>query len=332
MLFSEKKNLAGGKIYVPSYIRAALALNDGCPLHATVFSEDSLGLSEINLTPVPPAAWQDTWRLQATIKNEPGVLSALTVLLGEHDIDIILSRGVTIQRDRTFQLDLHLDLSRYSSTLDGTPEARKQNPLRPVRELKAEIALTLLERLEFVTPNKPMLSLHRNLALHRAYQQMERRYAVSLKNGCIDLATVISNEIAPGSGARRRYYVVADEDNAVVRAYVIQPGCGFIHCRVVMENQVGALGRVASALTQYGLNIYQFFAREGGAQRGCIIDLIVRKEQEMHEIPSWPVIRRDIERAIAQAGGRNGESSVKILEGTTPNEPPAEVWSHDEVS
>jgi acetolactate synthase small subunit len=306
MLFSDQLEYNGERFAIPGFIRLALALNDNASLFATAFRAGEPGIVEIDLTPIPHDAWQDTWRLEATIQNRSGALARLTKVLTDRKIDIVLSRGVTIQRDTTFQMDLHLNLSHYESQLDGTISQRRHNPLRPVNELRAEIGLCLLHYLEFVTQEKPMLSLRRNLALFRAYHALEDRHSCLMRKGVLECDKVLRERIRKSLSAKKdgaSYYVVGDEDNSVVRIYVVAANSPFVHFRVVMQDGVGVMSKLTSSLFERGINIYQVFARPGPIDGRCLVDMMVRVESSNDVVPNVEADRGVIADCIKTAFG-----------------------------
>lgn len=308
MLFTAGQAMVSKVISVPLPVRTALGLHDYTQLHCSVLEATSASVTEIIASVAPRAHWRDIWRLETTLCDRMGLVSELADLLKERGVSILATRATTVEAGRAFDLDLHLDATAYASEIDGASEDREENPLVPLTELEAWVAAEFCEDLQFVSPDRPMLRLRRNIPLFRAAGSDVPGHAVRLRSGRVNLAGVLPNTVVArrrsGNTAPSVCHFVADEDHLLLRMYFLPPGLGFRHIRLALRNEVGAFALVASALSEREFNIHQAYLRTTGAADRLLVDLMVRFEYATPQQGDDVRVKEKIRKLVRQRLGK----------------------------
>ena len=118
-------NKEGGTVAVrlPVYHRAAAGIFDGTIVHGV----HSPGASELILSTVKPDQWGDLWRLEATLKDEPGAVLSLVNALVDNDVNILIQESVSEclpNGEFVHHAFMVIDLAQHASANDLDGQAR----------------------------------------------------------------------------------------------------------------------------------------------------------------------------------------------------------------
>lgn len=304
MLFTPGQWVSSGRIVVPEFICAALGLHNHMALHMLPLGAGDGPTTEVVASIVPQNRWHDVWRLEVSLRDKPGLMANLTKALTTREIDILGMRGVTLDRGRATHFEFTLDATRYVSRFEGTVAERVGNPFMPLMELKAWLVAGFIEDLVFVTPDKPMLAIRRNLPLFEASGASARSYLAHIKSGTLDIAHLIANGEGPptrAAPARRVVcYLVAEEDHLILRMYFVSPNSGYCHLRMFAKSGLGTLSRTSLELRRRGFNIHQAYARRCASFDRYAIDFLVHLEEPRKAARSDDEVRAKIDALVTK--------------------------------
>src|SRR5262245_47628338 len=113
-LFWRPQVIKREKLTIPYEMRAALALHNGCLVTLSQSSSTQPQLkNQILISTIPSERRQDLWNLRACFKERPGILTELTSLLVDHNIDMLEAFGTTRYQNSEFVVDLNFDAQLY---------------------------------------------------------------------------------------------------------------------------------------------------------------------------------------------------------------------------
>lgn len=281
MIFTSGQQAADGKLSLPHFLRAALGIHNEAVLNIVPLANGPGPISEFIASDVPSPSWHDIWRLEATFIDRPGIIKSLASLLKRHCIKILRTRCTVANHFEFLRVDMHLDLTCYSSDYDGTTQSRKENPMIPLAELKARIGAEFALDLDFLAPGQPLLYIRRNQTLLRASHSIGAATTVPITRGLLHMpqnfsllrGTQYASQQAMDSSA---WYLVADADQMILHIYRALPRTPVIHVRFNCDDSVGTLALLASEFWRKRFNILQCYLRPQGQHNRSMIDFLLQ--------------------------------------------------------
>jgi predicted amino acid-binding ACT domain protein len=272
-------------------MRAALGWHAGLRLfvwtHTGKKSVDALR-NQLSVSAYLPRV-KELWHLSGRFRDRPGMMTELSGLLAELQVDVITCRASTQAENSEFMVDMELETSAYNSDYDLSSDERRKLPNRQLRELYARIVSKFIKEIVFGGDGQPQLTITRNPVLSGAIRADQHHEVTLRQHGWIILPSDLMSDVrtsfehqfprlsqASATAATPIALIAADTRWGVCDLTFYYRDTGHKHIRVRARDQVGTLQAITSALRDRSFNMLQLYSRTLPNEGFGYIDLLVQ--------------------------------------------------------
>jgi len=174
ILLKSRRVFRNREIELDSWLRAPMSLNNGSELYLSVNGvayQDAPRAVEIVGSHYPPDTWSDLWRLEIETVDKIGNLARVLHILARAGIRVMSSEGSISADGELHEMDFVLSAKNYSDERDSNTARRSASPTCQLVGLFDELAVNLIEQLNFRVDGAPKIKLRRMLAHYDLYQR-----------------------------------------------------------------------------------------------------------------------------------------------------------------
>jgi hypothetical protein len=362
IITGKRKRLDSDQLQLEDWIRAPVSLNSGSECWVSVDPSSALGASsfgEIVCSPFPPSVWHDIWRIEIETEDKIGNLARILPILHENKIQILSSEGSINTNGDLHQMEFIVEATDYVSISDRDSEFRARSDEAQLVEIYDEIAVKLIDQMNFRADGSPKLKVRRIDAYYNISKHIRSKLLsipenvkigidgiVKLPSAIIDqLQNTIFNEQSDFS--RDAYYSASvDTKDRIIRCLIFteseNPLC---HIQITMEHDRNIINRVFSTIAgkeknskgrdmdDIAGNIVRYQLRIGApsrpnfnraSDRYCRLDLILSPVRPWRDLADFKEIVSDRLRSLGRSSGHMIEvtqwQSVSLGFEGTPSE------------
>lgn len=247
----------GDKLPLPWYHRAPLGLLSGTHVHVALQKQHSRAFGDLLVSVVDPENWRLVTEISASKKEAPGVLAAMYERATP--LNIVFAEAVTVDSGRTHDARLVVE--------PGHPLEGEKDVLREIERLGRDLG-----KMKFIKRQKSRL--------HPYHREADWMGIGEIDTGWVHIpgwreAVEAQAAIAPEADQYDTTVAVVSADTRRRLLRFVFPRRGAVSVSVKHTDRPGAMGELASVLTDQGLNILSSLLRRGSASQNMAEMVVV---------------------------------------------------------
>ncbi len=268
MFIQSGAKFSDGSVYqIPSWLRGPVGLCGGA--QAYYFGRPFNGLGyEVLVSPYPPAAWPDLWRLDVDFEDAPGIIASFIELLDELNVYVLDSESCLTRGGQGYSATFICDCRQYATEIDRDSAERAHDTKVELLGLEALITGHIIEQLWFDSSSSPRVRVKRlqsysRLArlAHAYFGSLDDVPCVKVANGCLafppNFQHRLLDECRVQDGSPCQYAVVTDTKDRILRLILSRQGKDVATFRIYFSRHDWCLGTILSMLRDGRFNLVE---------------------------------------------------------------------------
>jgi hypothetical protein len=254
-------SIENGKFRVEDFHRGHLSLKSGTALNIVALPGHHLlpvpKLTEIIITPIKFESWEKLTRINARVRNRPGILRKVMLALAHANINILYHASGPLKNGKLQRIEFLVDASSFYRRFDTVHCDRKMKDYHVLSQLEIWLKSLLIQDLDFDDKRarikvRPMEMLR---ATWRAYHKFNRESSMptpiwektTIDKGVIDISCVLNKlEYSP-----KDIMLNSDTKDRLLKGLLFQPADHSTYLRVTYNNNPGSTATICSLLADY---------------------------------------------------------------------------------